>query len=502
MPRWILVFLVVLPLVGSVPSAGVSADESKPLKEEYYELQKLLVDTLDQVERNYVKDISRRELVEAAIKGILNELDPYSAYISPKELDQFRSTVDGNFGGVGLQIVIDNGRLKVLSPLVGTPAYRAGIMAGDEIVKINGESTKGITLDKAVGQLKGQEGSDVTLTVIHAGKSEEETITVTREVIRVKTVLGDHRKEDDYWDYILDPQKQIGYIRITAFSRDTARELREALDQLKKDNLRGLILDLRFNPGGLLSAAIEVSDLFVPTGRIVSTKGRGPESSERTWDAHQEGTFEGFRMVVLVNRYTASAGEIVSACLQDHKRAIIMGERTWGKGSVQNVIPMEEGRSALKLTTATYYRPSGQNIHRFPGSDEGQQWGVKPDDGYELKLTDEEIVALVRDRHQRDVVQPKPPKPAKTGESDQQPPEEDAKQEPSPSQENADSGPSQSEESAEGDSSPANDGVPDQKDEPKAADDQGASMPEESKFVDPQLRMALDYLTGELARAD
>ena len=483
MARRTLVCSVMLILVGGLFSAGALAVQSKQPKEEYYELHKLLVDTLDQVERNYVKDVSRRELIEAAIKGVLSELDPYSAYISPKDLGQFRTAVDGNFGGIGIQIVVDHGRLEVLSPLVGTPAYRAGMMAGDRITEINGKSTKGITLDEAVGQLKGEVGSEITLTVIHPGKSEPEKVTITRELIRVNTVVGDHRKEDDNWDFMLDSQEQIGYIHITAFSRDTARDLRKALDQLKKDNLRGLILDLRFNPGGLLRSAIEVSDLFVSKGRIVSTKGRGPEGAERVWEAHEEDSFEGFAMVVLINRYTASAGEIVSACLQDHKRAVIMGERTWGKGSVQNVIPLEGGRSALKLTTASYLRPNGKSIHRFLHAEEDEEWGVIPDDGYLLKLTDQELVSLVTDQRQRDILRPKQPEGARAGQPDR---------EPSQSEENADSEPSQPDESE-----------PDQEDEPdEAADQQEPSEPEESELVDPQLRMAIDYLTAELARAD
>ena len=210
-------------------------------------------------------------------------------------------------------------------------------------------------------------------------------MTITREWVHVETVLGDRRKSDDSWDFMLDHDKHIGYIRLTAFSRDTAQDLKKALVELRKEGLKGLILDLRFNPGGLLNSAIEVSDLFIAKGRIVSTKGRN--TPERVWDAQKEGTFEGFPMAVLVNHYSASASEIVSACLQDHKRAAVIGERTWGKGSVQNVIELEGGKSALKLTTASYHRPSGKNIHRFPDAKETDEWGVMPDAGYEVRLS-------------------------------------------------------------------------------------------------------------------
>jgi len=482
MVRRRLIFSVIVLLVVGICSGDAWADQSKqPKEDDYYELYKLLVDTLDQVERNYVKDVSRRKLIEAAIKGVLNELDPYSAYIAPNDLDRFRTSVDGNFGGIGIQFAVDHGRLKVLSPLVGTPAYRAGIMAGDLIVEINGKSTKGINVEEVARHLKGEAGTDVTLGVIHAGKSDMETIAITREIVRVDTVLGNRRKKDDHWDFLLDPDQRIGYVRVAAFSRDTARDLRTAIDQLGEESLRGLILDLRFNPGGLLSSAIEVSDLFVASGRIVSTEGKKPDVSERVWEAHKEGTLDEFAMVVLVNRYTASAAEIVSACLQDHKRAVVMGERTWGKGSVQNVIPLEGGQSALKLTTASYVRPSGHNIHRFPSADEDEEWGVMPDDGYELKLANQEMASLLRDRQQRDVVRPKQPEPAETDES---------------------TGPPQSPEGG-ADTAPSQESEPEEEDEPaEDAEPESTSPLEASKFVDPQLRMAVDYLTAELARAD
>ena len=216
-------------------------------------------------------------------------------------------------------------------------------------------------------------------------------------------MLGDRRKADDAWDFMLDHDKHIGYIRLTAFSRDTAAGPEEGAGRAARaKDCKGLILDLRFNPGGLLTSAIEVSDLFVAEGRIVSTKGRN--TPERVWDAQKDGTFEGFPMVVLVNHYSASASEIVSACLQDHKRAVVIGERTWGKGSVQNVIELEDGKSALKLTTASYQRPSGKNIHRFPDAKDSDEWGVMPDNGFEVKLNDRRPSGLIDYRHERDIL--------------------------------------------------------------------------------------------------
>ncbi len=462
-------FILVLSwfLIAGFWAIAVPADspESTGGQEDYYELHKLLVETMDEVERNYVKGISRRELIEAAIQGVLTKLDPYSSYIPRDELEGFRSSVESEFGGIGIQLGMENGELKVISPLVGTPAYRAGLLAGDRILEINGKSTEGITMDGAIKQLKGKEGTKVTLVVAHKHDGKKDTVTITREVIHVATVLGDHRKDDDAWDFMLDGEKRIGYVRITAFSRNTAGELRSALTQLKAMNVRALILDLRFNPGGLLPSAIEVCDMFIPDGVIVSTRGRNVE--ERTWKARKEGTFEGFSMIVLVNRYSASASEIVAACLQDHKRAVVVGERTWGKGSVQNVIELEDGRSALKLTTASYHRPNGKNIDRLPGAKEADEWGVSPNEGYALKLTDHEMALVLQDRKQRDLVLPK-------GNLEHSSP---AGQTVS----NQDGGSTKPTELA-----PAGD----------------ATASAEPNLVDPQLRVAMEYLSEELARAE
>jgi len=382
-----------------------SADTFEPTKDEYYELYKVLVDTLDEIEQNYVKNVDRRELIEAAIHGVLQKLDPYSSYINSDDLNRFRSGVENSFGGIGIQVGFDGGELRVLSPLVGTPAYRAGLMAGDQIIEINGKSTEDLkNIDEAVRRLKGAVGSSVTLTVIHPGSKTPKTVKITREIIHVRTILGDKRKKDDTWDYMLDSDNLIGYLRITAFGRDTAADLRKAIEEIKEQKVRGLILDLRSNPGGLLKSAIEVSDIFIDEGRIVSTSGRS--SKKREWNAHTKNSFIDVPMVVLVNRYTASASEIVSACLQDHKRAVIIGERTWGKGSVQNVIELENGRSALKLTTAEYIRPSGKNIHRFPKAKEEDKWGVIPNAGHNAELNDKEMHDWLRYRHNRDILRP------------------------------------------------------------------------------------------------
>jgi len=395
-------FVLSVPLIVQPGWSEEPTQPNPPATAPDTELLRLFADTLDQVERNYVKPVDRRELMEAAIRGMLARLDPHSAYIPPKELDHFRTGIENEFGGIGVTVTAAEGTLTVISPILGTPAYKAGVRGGDTIVEIDGLAAAGISVDEAVARVKGPIGSTVKLTVKHAAGGATETLEIPRAVVRVEAVLGDRRNADDTWNFLLDEDKKIGYIRLLNFGRNTADELRTALGDLKRQEMKGLILDLRFNPGGLLTAAIEVSDLFVASGRIVSTSGRS--GTLRKWDAHEPGTFEGFPMVVLVNRFSASASEIVAACLQDHHRALVAGQRTWGKGSVQNVIELEDGKSALKLTTAGYQRPSGQNIHRFPGAAESDEWGVKPDDGLELILTDDETKAYQTQRSRRDAI--------------------------------------------------------------------------------------------------
>jgi carboxyl-terminal processing protease len=457
-----------------------SPDKTKS-RESDYELYKLLIDTLDQVDRNYVTDVNRREMIESAIRGVLNKLDPYSSFMGPDEVSQFRANLAGEFGGIGIQIAVDDGQLKVLSPMFDTPAYKAGILAGDRILEIDGRSTDGVSSDEAVKRLQGDIGQPVTLTIAHPGKDTTDKIKIVREKIHLETLLGDRRGSDGAWQYMLDPKQRIGYIRLTAFSSDSAPKLKKILEQLQKDKMRGLILDLRFNPGGLLNAAIEVSDFFVSEGRIVSTKGRN--SPERAWDAHKEGTFTGFSMAVLVNRYSASASEIVAACLQDHGRAVVIGERSWGKGSVQNVIEMDDGKSILKLTTAAYRRPNGKNIHRFPDSKPTDEWGVMPDKGFDMELDDSEMLALIEDRRERDVLRLPTKKNSDRATEKTAAAVEDVAKTGEPQQN-------------EGVKKDAKKNVK-KRDQDVAKDGKEGSGP----FVDRQLQAALKYLTTELAKA-
>jgi carboxyl-terminal processing protease len=395
--------------IAAVSLLALAIFESYPTyaQHEDYEDVALVVDVLQKVRQSYVKDLDRKErrkLVEDMVNGGLARLDPHSQYINAQEFKQFQKTSKGKFGGIGIQVGYDRqnrGQLMVLSPMVGTPAYDAGILAGDAIVKIDGKSTENMRMNEAVDMIQGDPGQPITLTVLHEGDKETQDVKIVRAEIKVQSVLGDLRKEGKpaEWDFFLDKKTwgtdKIAYIRLSSFTETATKEMEAALTQVQHDGARGVIIDLRNNPGGLLRAAVEIADLFLEEGRIVSTKGRNQK--EEVFDAHREGTLllpaKQFPVVILINRDSASASEILSAALQDNNRAVIIGERSYGKGSVQNVIPMEHDTSALKLTTASYWRPSGKNIHRFPDSKDTDDWGVWPNDhGYQL--TPESVKAL------------------------------------------------------------------------------------------------------------
>jgi carboxyl-terminal processing protease len=431
--------------IAAVSLFGFAVSYSAPTRErdKDYELVHLLVDVLQEVRNKYVVEVDperERKLVEDMITGGLERLDPHSSYINPREFKQFNKSSKGKFGGIGIQVGYDRqnrGQLTVISPMVGTPAYEAGIQAGDLILKIDGKSTDNMRLNEAVDLIQGEKGEKITLTVLHEGGGDPIDVPLVRDEIQVQSVLGDVRKPDNpkEWEFMLDKAHKIGYIRIAAFTETASAEVKSAVEGLEKQGVRGLVIDLRNNPGGLLRSAVEISDLFLTQGRIVSTKGRNQR--EEVYDAKPEGTLlepaERFPIVVLVNKFSASASEIVSAALQDHGRAVIIGERSYGKGSVQNIILMEHETSALKLTTASYWRPSGKNIHRFPDSKDTDEWGVKPNPGMEVAMKDEERFEYLTWRTERDIVRGKKgtaaPKSAEKSENKKEEKKEDKKAE-------------------------------------------------------------------------
>jgi carboxyl-terminal processing protease len=375
---------------------------------------RVLGDAISKIERRYLEPIESLDLFEGAMDGMLGQLDDYSAYVRPADLPAFHESIDQQFPGVGMEVGLDpeTRQLTVLSPLVGSPAYVAGIRAGDRLLRIDGSATQGMSLKDAVGLLRGEPGSAVTLTIQHEGDEKAIEVRIVRDIIQAPTVVGDTRNADGSWNFFLEGHDRIGYVRINSFVDKTVSDLQQALEWLQEREMRGLMLDLRDDPGGLLSSTVDVCDLFIDSGVIVTTRRRDGQISE-TYEASGNGPFTDFPIAVLVNNHTASAAEIVAACLQDHHRAVVVGQRSFGKGTVQEVMDLENGCGAMKLTTAGYWRPSGKNIHRLRNAGDKDEWGVRPDEGCEVVLDATELAKWRLWRQQRDIYKPNgAPKPA------------------------------------------------------------------------------------------
>jgi carboxyl-terminal processing protease len=451
----LLVLLTVIVLCMLVMSqAGAKRDD---LYEEYEKLTAVV----DKILSNYVSDVDKEQLFYGAFEGMLGTLDPYSQFLPPMSKEDLEIDTTGEFGGVGIEITLDEHKtLSVITPLEGTPAFSAGVRAGDKIWKISGESTEGMTLLDAVKVLRGKRGKPVTITVTHETDPRKAVeITIVRDIIKIKSIV-DVRMVDD--------KAKIGYVRMTQFQEKTESELDKAITKLLAEGMRALILDLRFNPGGLLSSAAEVCDRFIDEGTIVSTKGRNGVEQE-VFRAHNAATYH-MPLAVLVSGRSASASEIVAGALQDHKRAAIVGSRTYGKGSVQTIIPLDGGKCAMRLTTAYYYTPSGRLIHRKPKAGEDDDWGIYPD--VKVEAAPEEYVRLWQVWRKRHI-------------------EENRASEDTPEKETADG---DVENVKTGDAQPAGDGG----DEFVSPED---DKEEEPPFVDRQLEAARLFLTGQLFRS-
>lgn len=337
---------------------GVLAERKAPAELPLQDLR-TFTEVFERIKRDYVEDVEDRELLENAIRGMLEGLDPHSAYLDRSEYQELQEGTRGEFGGLGIEVGMEDGFVKVIAPIDGTPADRAGIEAGDLIVRIDGQSVKGMGLQEAVTAMRGEPGTEITLTILREGEDTPFDVTLERAVIQVESVR----------QRILEGG--FGYLRVSQFQSRTGDDVLEALDTLQAEaggGLDGLVLDLRNNPGGVLDAAVEVADAFLSNGRIVYTEGR-IERAEMSFSATPNDALNGAPLVVLVNGGSASAAEIVAGALQDHRRAVIMGERTFGKGSVQTILPLRDG-NAVKLTTARYYTPEGRSI---------QAEGIEPD---------------------------------------------------------------------------------------------------------------------------
>ncbi|KAB1443791.1 S41 family peptidase [Pseudodesulfovibrio senegalensis] len=348
---WLTTFLLLFTLTVTPGSSIASKDDA------HFDALRRFSQVLDMVEGYYVNPITKKELIEDSIKGMLEQLDPHSAYLTAEDFKDMQESTSGKFSGIGIEISMENGRLIVVSPIEDTPAYKAGLKAGDFILEIDGESTQDITLMDAVSKIRGPKGSTITLTIMHEDSQVPEDVAIVRGTIPIVSVKTK----------VLD--KGYLYVRLTRFNENTTKELLEGIDEFRDDNeLKGIVLDLRNNPGGLLGQAVSVADTFLEDGLIVYIQGKN-EAQRKDFMAGESKEDVSVPMVVLINSGSASASEIVAGALQDHNRALLVGERSFGKGSVQTVIPLSDG-AGIKLTTALYYTPSGRSI---------QATGIEPD---------------------------------------------------------------------------------------------------------------------------
>jgi carboxyl-terminal processing protease len=359
---------------------------------------------MTEIDRNYVEEVGpeeRRELFYAGMDGLVRALgDANSRFVPPAAYVEMKKDLRQELTGIGIRVRLDkqSGRPIVFTPIYGSPAFEAGLRAGDIIHQIDGQDTKDKPLDEAVGKIKGAEGESVTLTVAHKGQDELVEVEVVRATMHVPSVMGDRQTPDGDWEYLLDHAPGVAYIRVTGFANETVDEVEAVVEDVIGRGAKAVVLDLRGNPGGLLRSAVDMCDLFLDEEMVVRTIARGGEEEEKF---SEDGGYTEIPLAVLIDGNSASASEIVAACLQYYNRAVVVGERSYGKGSVQNILDLEDGKTALKLTIARYYPPGGRNIDR--GVAKGDEWGVLPSPGMEVKLDEKAVERLIEDRSERDV---------------------------------------------------------------------------------------------------
>lgn len=368
-------------------------------------MPQVLDDMLKQIEQRYIHEVDRGDLMETALRAIVGKLDATvgnlrtndMAFLDAKEVSQLNESLEQKVAGIGAALKIDetNREVIVTAVLPHSPALKGGVLTGDRILHVNDVPlAKDAKLADVIKLVRGPVGSPITVSVKRSGADELLRIQLVRDVVHLPSVKGYRLQADSNWEFMLNGERKIGYIRLGYLGNRSPAELRKALEDLAQQGIKGLILDLRNNPGGSLDDAINVADLFLESGRIVTVKGR---DGEKAYDAKPEETFSGFPIVALVNRKTASAAEVIAAALQDHQRAVIMGERTFGQGIVRSLLPLKGGIGALKLPVAAYYRPSGKNVNRYPHLQESDDWGVLPNAGCEILMSDEELTQFEKD---------------------------------------------------------------------------------------------------------
>ena len=364
---WLLVCVIFLGL--SLAIGMCAKEKTVNQKEKLYESLELFTDSVSIINSGFVDEIDSKDLIYGALKGMLSSLDPYSQFLDPDTYREMKVTTGGEFGGIGIEISIRDNLLTVISPIAGTPACKIGIKAYDRIIKIDDESTKDITLIEAVKKMRGKPGESVKLTVLREGAGRLLEFNIVRDIIKIESIKEAEIVED-----------KIGYVQIVEFQEHTERDLGKALKKLESQGMEGLIIDLRNNPGGLLTVAVEVADFFLPEGKlIVSTKGKN-STQNLIFKSHKSSAHLDYPIVILINEGSASGSEILAGALRDNKRALLVGAKTFGKGSVQTIIPLSDG-SAVRLTTSKYYLPCGESIH---------EQGIVPD----IEVDEEEYVAI------------------------------------------------------------------------------------------------------------
>lgn len=367
-------------------------------------------EAIDLIKRNYIQPVDDRVLFEAAMEGMATKLDENSGYLSPeKYASMLQNSIELEIEGIGAELTlnqpdptVDRKEATVLMPILDGPADKAGLRAGDVILEVDGDSIAGQALQEVVKKIKGPVGTEVTLTLRREGVVEPIKMSIVRAKVVADSVIGLSRRPDGRWDYFIDGEPRIKYLQITSFATHTAEELGKRIGEFKRaGGVDALVLDLRDNLGGRLDIAVGVCDLFLKSGEIVTIREREGHIRDR-FEASGQNFVGDFPMAVLINENSASASEITSACLQDNKRAIVVGTQSYGKGTVQDLIPLEHGRSRLKLTTATFWRPSGKNIHKVKENEDNPlAWGVRPNDGYEVPLTEQETFEWRRGQFER-----------------------------------------------------------------------------------------------------